>query len=214
MKIGVLGTGMVGETIATKLVELGHDVRMGSRTATNEKAAAWAAKAGARASNGTFAESAKFGDLIFNCTQGAVALDALKSADANNLRGKILIDVSNPLDLNERGHLLYCNTESLGERIQKAFPETKIVKTFNTMWCGVMVNPRRLKDSHTNFICGNDKAAKTSVIELLQAIGWRREEIVDLGSIVGARGTEMLLPLWLRMFQATGDGAFNFKVTR
>jgi predicted dinucleotide-binding enzyme len=214
MKIAVLGTGMVGETIASKLVELGHDVRMGSRTAGNERAAAWTTKVGARTSSGTFAESAKFGDLIFSCTNGAAALDALESAGANNLKDKILIDVSNPLDATEHGRLLYCNTESLGERIQKAFPETKVVKTFNTMWCGIMVNPRRLKDSHTNFISGNDKAAKASVIELLQAIGWRKEEIVDLGDIAGARGTEMLLPLWLRMFQATGDGAINFKVTR
>ena len=141
-------------------------------------------------------------------------MEALNSAGASNLKGKTLIDVSNPLDPGAPGHLLYCNTGSLAEKIQKSFPETKVVKTFNTMWCEIMVNPRRLKDSHTNFISGNDKAAKASVIDLLQTMGWRKEEIVDLGDIVGARGTEMLLPLWLRMFQTTGDGAFNFKVTR
>lgn len=214
MKIGVLGTGMVGQAIASRLLQLGHGVRLGSRTPANDKATAWAAKAGARASSGTFADSAKFGELIFNCTQGAVALEALNAAGANNLKGKILVDVSNPLDLKEHGQLLYCNTESLGERIQKAFPETKVVKTFNTMWCEIMVNPRRLKDSHTNFISGNDTASKATVIDLLQAIGWRKEEIVDLGDIAGARGTEMLLPVWLRIFRATGDGAFNIKVTR
>ena len=214
MKIGVLGTGMVGQTIASKLVELGHEVLMGSRTAANEKAGAWAAKAGVRASSGTFTDSAKFGDLVFSCTQGAVALEALNSAGANNLKGKILVDVSNPLDLKEHGQLLYCNTDSLGEKIQKAFPETKVVKTFNTMWCGVMVNPRRIKDSHINFISGNDQAAKASVTDLLVAMGWRKEEIVDLGDITGARGTEMLLPVWLRLFKVTGSGAFNIKVTR
>ena len=179
MKIGVLGTGMVGETIASKLVELGHQVRMGSRTATNAKAVAWASKGGAGASNGTFAECAKFGDLIFNCTQGAVALEALNAAGATNLNGKILVDVSNPLDAKEHGRLLYCNTESLGEKIQRAFPDTKVVKTFNTMWCGIMVNPRRLKDSHTNFISGNDNTAKTTVINLLQTIVTRRILLCD-----------------------------------
>ncbi len=214
MQIGVLGTGMVGETIASKLVQLGHDVRMGSRTSTNEKAASWVRKAGTKASAGTFADSAKFGDVIFNCTQGAIALDALKAARADNLKGKLLVDVSNPLDPRERGRLLYCHTESLGERIQRVFPETKVVKTFNTMWCGIMVNPQRLKDSHTNFIAGNDKAAKAKVIGLIQNFGWKTNEIVDLGDIAGARGTEMLLPIWQRLFGATGDGVFNFKVTR
>ena len=214
MKIGVLGTGMVGETIASKLVELGHEVQMGSRTPTNEKANAWAVRAGARASCGTFADSAKFGEMIFHCAQGAVALDVLNSAGAGNLKGKILVDVSNPLDPKEHGELLYCNTESLDERIQNAFPAARVVKTFNTMWCGIMVNPRRLKDSHTNFISGNDQAAKASLMNLLLAFGWKKEEIIDLGDIAGARGTEMLLPVWLRMFQATGDGAFNFKLTR
>jgi 8-hydroxy-5-deazaflavin:NADPH oxidoreductase len=214
MKIGVLGTGMVGQTIASKLVELGHAVQMGSRTAANEKASAWAANAGVRASSGTFTDSAKFGEMVFHCTQGAVALEVLNSAGASNLKGKILVDVSNPLDPKEHGQLLYCNTESLGERIQEAFPESKVVKTFNTMWCGLMVNPRRLKDSHTNFISGNDQAAKASVTDLLVAIGWRKEEIVDLGDITGARGTEMLLSVWLRLFKVTGDGTFNFKIAR
>jgi predicted dinucleotide-binding enzyme len=214
MKIGVLGTGMVGEALASKMIEIGHDVRMGSRTAGNEKAAAWAAKAGTRASNGAFSDSARFGDLIFNCTQGAVSLEALSAAGANHLKGKILIDVSNPLDPHEDGKLLYCNAESLAEKIQKAFPDAKVVKTLNTMWCGIMVNPRRLKDSHTNFISGNDAGAKATVVDLLQTFGWKKEEIIDLGDIAGARGSEMLLPIWLRIFQATGNGAFNIKVTR
>lgn len=216
MKIGVLGTGMVGETIASRLVELKHDVRMGARSATNDKAAEWAQTSGERASHGTFADAAAFGSLVFNCTQGGVSIEALTAAGTDNLSGKILVDVANPLDL-RKDHpstLLFCDSESLGEQIQAAFPKTRVVKTLNTMWCGLMVNPRLIAEHHTVYVSGNDESAKSQVADLLSSFGWEQDEIVDLGDIKGARGTEMLLPLWLRIWETTGNGTFNLKIVR
>jgi predicted dinucleotide-binding enzyme len=216
MKIGMLGTGSVGETIGSKLVELGHEVRMGSRTANNEKAAAWAKKAGTKASFGTFADAAEFGELLFNCTSGAGSLEALAMAGERSHEGKVLIDVANPLDFSKGAPptLLVSNTDSLAEQLQRRFPKTRVVKALNTMWCGVMVNPRLLPESHHTYLSGNDVEAKAKVRSLLHSFGWRDEEIVDLGDVSSARGTEMLLPLWLRVWGVTKVGAFNFKLVR
>lgn len=217
MRFGVFGTGMVGQTIGSRLVELGHDVRLGARSSTNVKAKEWVQKTGARASHGTFSEAAQFGSILFNCTQGGASLDALAAAGNDNIAGKTLIDVANPLTGTRDPHeatLLFCDRESLGERIQSVYPQARVVKTLNTMWCGLMVRPRLLRESHSVFICGNDVAAKSQVVDVLQSFGWTRDEIVDLGDISGARGTEMLLPVWLRVWQSTGSGTFNFKIVR
>jgi 8-hydroxy-5-deazaflavin:NADPH oxidoreductase len=214
MRVGVLGSGMVGTTLGGRLIELGHDVRLGSRTSDNAKGLAWAEKHGGRASSGTFADAAAFGAMVFNCTQGASSIDALRAAGGANLEAKVLVDVANPLDTDHPGALLVCNTESLGERVQAAFPGARVVKTLNTMWCGLMVNPRLLPESHTVYISGNDASAKLDVAALLRSFGWRDEEIVDLGEIATARGTEMLLPLWLRLYGKFGTSAFNFKIVR
>ncbi|KFE68591.1 NADPH-dependent F420 reductase [Hyalangium minutum] len=216
MKIGVFGTGMVGATIGTKLVALGHEVKMGSRTANNEKAVAWAKKAGAKASQGTFADAAGFGELIFNCTSGAGALDALNAAGAGSLKGKILIDISNPLDFSKGmpPTLFAGNTDSLGERLQAAFPETHVIKTLNTVTAEIMVNPGRIGGGdHVMFISGNDTAAKAKVGEFLKTqFGWK--ELVDLGDITTARGTESYLPLWLRLWGALKTPYFNVKIVK
>jgi predicted dinucleotide-binding enzyme len=214
MKIGVLGTGMVGMAIATRLVELGHEVKMGSRTANNENAASWAKELGLKASHGTFADVAKFGEVIFNCTKGEISLDVVKAAGEENLLGKILVDVANPLDPAHPGSLLFCNRESLGELIQTEFPRAKVVKTLNTMWWGLMANPRMFSDSHNVFVCGNDQEAKSTVMALLKSFGWTQEEIIDLGDITAARTTEMLLPLWLRIWKTTNSATFNFRIIR
>jgi predicted dinucleotide-binding enzyme len=212
MRIGVLGTGVVGETIGAKLVDLGHEVRMGARSATNEKAGAWAAARGAAASHGTFADAAAFGELLFNCTGGNVSLEALRQAGAENLAGKVLVDVSNPLDFS-RGFppsLTVCNTDSIGEQIQREFPDARVVKSLNTTNCQVMVDPARVPGEHDVFVCGNDADAKARVTELLRAFGWRT--VIDLGDITNARGTEMLLQIWVRLFGALKTGDFNFHV--
>lgn len=217
MKIAVLGTGMVGDAIGSKLIELGHEVKMGSRTADNEKAQAFVAKHKEKASAGTFADAAAYGEIIFNCTAGAASVEALKMAGEANIDGKIIVDIANPLDFSKGmpPSLIpsLSNTYSLAEEIQKTFPSSKVVKTLNTMWCGLMVNPSMIgSGDHTNFICGNDADAKEKVVALLQEFGWKKENILDLGDVSSARGTESVLPIWLRIWGATQNGAFNFKV--
>jgi predicted dinucleotide-binding enzyme len=211
VRYGVLGTGMVGQTIGSKLVAIGHEVRMGSRAAGNEKAVAWAAGAGDAASEGSFADAASFGEVVFNCTAGAGSLEALESAGSESLREKVLIDVSNPLDFSQGmpPSLFVCNTDSLGEQIQRALPETLVVKALNTMNCEVMVNPQMLEGDHVVFVCGDQEAAKVQVTALLAELGWPSERVIDLGDISAARGTEMYLPLWLRMMGVQGTGHFN-----
>jgi len=215
MKLGVLGTGMVGNTIASKLVQLGHDVKMGSRTAGNAKAADWAKANGTHASQGTFGDAASFGEIVFNCTSGMNSLQALGLAGAANLRGKILVDVANALDFSKGmpPSLSVCNTDSLGEQIQRAFPETHVVKALNTVNCGVMVNPSIVPGDHDLFIAGNDAGSKKTVTQLLQQwFGWK--SVVDVGDITAARATEMLLPIWVRLMGQLQTPNFNFKIVR
>lgn len=215
MKIGILGTGSVGETVGSKLVELGHEVMMGSRTANNEKAIAFADKQKGKATAGTFADAAGFGELIFNCTAGSGSIDALTMAGENNLKEKIIVDIANPLDFSKGmpPSLSIVNTRSLGEEIQNTFPHARVVKALNTMWCGIMVNPGMIGDGdHHTFLSGNDTSAKEKVKSILKSFGWVEENIIDLGDITSARGTEMFLPLWLRIWGATNNGAFNIKI--
>jgi predicted dinucleotide-binding enzyme len=215
MKIAVFGTGLVGNTIATKLVKLGHEVKMGSRTADNAKGAEWVKANGPRALQGTFADAAVFGDLAFNCTAGAVTLAALEAAGKKNLAGKVLVDVSNPLDFSKGmpPTLTVCNTDSVAEQIQRAFPETKVVKSLNTVNCTLMVDASLLKGDHDIFVCGNDAGAKGQVAEILKGwFGWKN--VLDLGDVTAARGLEMYLPLWVRLYGATQSPMFNIHVVR
>jgi predicted dinucleotide-binding enzyme len=213
MQIGVLGTGSVGAAIGSKLIELGHAVKMGARSAGSEKGAAWAGTHGANASHGTFTDAAAFGEMLFNCTSGQGSLAALTRAGAENLRGKVLVDISNPLDFS-RGmppSLTVVNTDSLGEQIQRAFPETRVVKTLNTITAAVMVNPALVPGDHDVFVSGNDAAAKAEVTALLrEGFGWR--SVIDLGDITTARGAEMILPLWVMLMGVKGTALFNFRV--
>ena len=227
-KIAIMGTGGVGQAYASRFIALGYEVMMGTRNAS-EKLSATAKDgfgnppfsewylANRNVKLGTFEEAAIFGEIILNATLGVKSVAALKSAGEKNLNGKFLIDVSNPLDFSKGmppGLLPeLSNTNSLGEEIQKTFPDVRVVKTLNTMWNGLMVNPAMLNGGdHTAFICGNDAEAKSAVKEILKSFGWLEENILDLGDISAARGTEMYLPLWLRIFGATGSGAFNIKI--
>jgi predicted dinucleotide-binding enzyme len=216
MKIGVLGTGTVGQTIGTKLVQLGHDVKMGAREATNEKAASFASKSGAKGSHGTFADAAAFGELVFVCTNGNGTLPALRAAGADNLAGKIVIDVTNPLDFSKGmpPSLFVSNTDSLGEQVQREFPHAKVVKTLNTINCNLMVDAGRIAGGdHAVFTSGNDAGAKARVGEILQGwFGWK--DVRDLGDITSARATEAYLHLWLRLYSALGTSDFNVKIVR
>lgn len=216
MKIAVLGTGMVGATIANKLVALGHEVRMGSRTADNEKGQAWLAQAAsAKASLGDYASAAAFGELVFNCTAGTASIAALEAAGAGNLEGKLLIDIANPLDFSKGmpPQLAIFNDDSLGEQIQRKFPGAKVVKTLNTVNCNLMVDPSRVPGEHTMFMSGNDAEAKAQVRGILtEWLGWR--DVLDLGDISTARGTESYLPLWLRLWGALKTPDFNIAIVK
>jgi 8-hydroxy-5-deazaflavin:NADPH oxidoreductase len=218
MKIGILGTGMVGNALGTKLVQIGHEVTMGSRSAKNESAQTWAASLGERAHAATFRDAAAFGEVIISCTGGMHSMEALDSIGAEPLRNKILIDVSNPLQQDKAGSMIlgFCNTDSLGERIQRAFPQTRVVKALNTVNCDVMVDPSRVPGDHNLFICGNDATAKKEVAKHLNEwFGWKIDNIIDLGDITAARGTEMMMPLWMRLFQGViGHPHFNWQIVR
>ena len=230
MKIAIIGTGAVGKTIASKLVELSYNVMIGTRNVSEKMASTekdlygnppfseWL-KSNSKVRLGSFAEAAAFGELVVNATNGGNSVTALIHAGAKNLAGKVLIDIANPLDFSNGmpPRLLpgLNNTNSLGEEIQKTFPDTMVVKTLNTMWCGLMINPNLIgKGDHINFISGNSEEAKTRVKKLLNELGWPDKNIFDLGDITGARGTEALLPVWLRVNGVLKTGAFNFRIVR
>jgi 8-hydroxy-5-deazaflavin:NADPH oxidoreductase len=216
MRFGMLGTGVVGRTLAAKLVDVGHEVTMGSRRDGNDAALRWAESAGERGRQGTFAEAAKFGEIVVNATAGAASLSALGMAGAANLEGKVLIDVANAIapDTGFPPQLAVCNNDSLAEQIQRAYPASRVVKTLNTVTADVMVNPRMLGEPHTIFLSGNDTSAKDDVGRVLQSFGWDQAEIFDLGDISTARGPEMYLALWLRLFVAAGTPHLNVRLVR
>lgn len=216
-RIGVLGTGTVGQTVASKLVEVGHDVMMGSRQAGNEKAVEWASGAGDRASEGSFADAAAFGEIVVNATSGSASLDALDQAGADSLSGKVLWDLANPIDFSTGAMRLTVevgNEDSLAERIQSAHPDAQVVKALNTVNSSVMVDPASLGEESNLFVCGNERGAKARVIEILETFGWLSGDIVDLGDLSGARGMEAYLLLWGRMMQALGTATFNVRIVR
>lgn len=214
MDIGIFGTGIVGQTIGTRLIGLGHNVKMGARLPGNGSARAWAKIAGRQASYGTFTEVAAFGEILFNCTAGRGSLSALEFAHTSDLNNKILIDVANPLDYTHGFPpiLTVSNTDSLGEQIQRAHPLLKVVKALNTMNVDVMMDPDRVHGLHDVFICGNDELAKATVSKLLSEIGW--ESVIDLGGIINARGMEMVVPLWISLQHKLGTNIFNFKIVK
>lgn len=218
MKIGILGTGIVGVTIGSALITKNHQVKIGGRSKQNEKAEEWVTKNGSDASHGTFEDAAQFGEIIFNCTNGEHSIKALEAAGKNNLGSKILIDVSNPLDFSKGmlPTLFLVNDTSLGEAIQNAFPELRVVKALNTVNCLIMVNPQKVSNGdHNIFICGNHKDAREEVRNFLHDnFNWQKENIIDLGDITNSRGVEQLLPIWIRLMRTFGTAEFNFKIVR
>ena len=226
MRFGILGTGVVGKTIAVRLDSLGHGVIVGTRNPEetlsrtdpdqygNPPFGAWQEEH-PEVRLGTFAEAAAHGEMVVNATAGAVSLEALEQAGKDNLNGKILIDIANPLDFSKGmpPTLLVSNTDTLGEQIQRRFPEAKVVKTLHTMNAYLMVDPAQLAATdHTVFVSGDDAEAKARVSELLRSFGW--SDIIDLGDITTARGTEMVLPIWVRLFGVLQKPIYNFKIVR
>jgi predicted dinucleotide-binding enzyme len=226
VRLGILGTGVVGKTIAARLAGLGHGVMVGTRNPEqtlartepdaygNPPFGAWQ-KEHPEVKLGTFEEAATHGEMVVNATAGGVSLEALELAGEGNLSSKILMDVANPLDVSQGmpPALSVSNTDSLGEQIQRRFPEARVVKTLHTMNAHLMVDPAQLAGAdHTVFVSGDDAEAKQAVTELLESFGWA--DIIDLGDITTARGTEMMLPVWLRLFGALQKPIFNFKIVR
>ena len=226
MRIGIFGTGMVGQALAGRLVELGHDVMIGTRDVAAALARTkpddhghpgfgpWHARH-SKIKVGALRETGAHGEILINATAGGASLEVLRQAGADTLQGRVLIDVANPLDFSKGmpPTLSVCNTDSLGEQIQRAFPALKVVKALNTTNASVMANPAAVGGGdHTLFVCGNDSEAKAKVTELVRSFGW--SDVVDAGDITAARGTEMLLPLWIRLFGAFKTPLFNFKVVR
>jgi 8-hydroxy-5-deazaflavin:NADPH oxidoreductase len=213
---GVLGTGVVGPTIGSKLVELGHSVMLGARDATNDKATAWAADAGELAHHGTFRDAAQFGEVIVNATAGAGSLAALEAAGTENLTGKVLVDISNLLDFSNGfpPFLGVASTDSLAEQIQRAHPDARVVKTLNTVTASVMVDPSRVPGEHNVFVSGEDGDAKATVTDLLVSFGWPASSIVDLGGIATARASEFYILMWVQLYSALGTPDFNIQVHR
>jgi predicted dinucleotide-binding enzyme len=226
VRLGILGSGVVGKTLAARLADLGHEVMVGTRDPDetlsrtepdqygNPPFGTWQLEH-PEVELGTFGETAAHGEMVVNATAGVVSLEALDMAGEENLSGKVLIDISNPLDFSKGmpPTLSVSNTDSLGEQIQRRFVEAKVVKTLHTMNAYLMVDPAQLGGGdHTVFVCGDDAEAKERVTELLRSFGWT--DIIDLGDISTARGTEMLMPIWLRLFGALQKPLFNFKIVR
>jgi 8-hydroxy-5-deazaflavin:NADPH oxidoreductase len=226
MRLGILGTGAVGKTLAARLDGMGHEVMVGTRDPGETMSRTDADQYGnppfsdwrrehPEVELGTFEEAAAHSEMVVNATAGAVSLMALDLAGEENLNGKVLVDVSNPLDFSQGmpPTLSVSNTDSLGEQIQRRFVDARVVKTLHTMNAYLMVDPAQLAGAdHTVFVCGDDAEAKAEVTELLRGFGWT--DILDLGDISAARGTEMLMPLWLRLFGALQKPVFNYKIVR
>ena len=223
MKIGIIGSGVVAQTLGTTWISLGHEVAIGTRDPNkvdDKKMMAaslreWRAQTENRGKVVTFQEAAAFGDVLVNATGGTVSIEALKQAGADKVGGKVLVDIANELD-HSRGmppRALAADDRCLAEKIQAAFPNLKVVKTLNTISAIVMVNPKGLAGGdHTVFLSGNDAGAKAQVAELLRGLGW--SDILDLGDVSTARGPEMYMGLWLRLWGATRTPAVNIKVQR
>jgi predicted dinucleotide-binding enzyme len=225
-KIGILGTGVVGQTLAGKLAGNGYAVMLGTRNidqtlSRNEKDSfgrppfrEWH-KQNPQVKLGSFAEAAAFGELIINATNGQGSLEALRLAKKDNLAGKTLFDISNPLDFSNGmpPTLTVCNHDSLAEQIQREFPQANVVKSLNTINAWVMVNPAMVPGDHNVFISGNVNAAKDEVKSLLTGLNWKPENIIDLGDISTSRGPEMILPLWVSLLNTLQNPSFNFHIS-
>jgi predicted dinucleotide-binding enzyme len=221
MNIAVFGTGMVGQALAGRLHELGHNVSVGTRdpaaTLAREEPGGFGAWRAEHPDVGlaTFADAAAGAELLVLGTLGSATLDILESAGSENVAGKVVLDISNPLDFSNGmpPSLYVSNTDSLGEQIQRAHPDAFVVKALNTMNAYLMADPKQLAGGDfTTFVSGDDAAAKARVVSLLESMG--HTDVIDLGDLSTARGPEMMLPVWIRLWNTLGTPMFNFKIVR
>lgn len=220
MEIAVLGTGAVGKTLAHRLLELGHTVTVGTRSINGQASLEFLGQVDAayadRADVAEFRAAAQGAELIILAVSGLVSSEVLRAVGAEALSGKTILDVTNPLDFSQGfpPRLAVCNDDSVGEQLQREFPDAHVVKTLNTVNCSIMANPRQLPGRHAIFVAGNDAGAKGQALDLLAEFGWEPDQITDLGDITGARATEMYLPLWLRLMGDIGNADFNIAIAR
>lgn len=226
MKVAVIGTGAVGQAIATKLSLLGHKVFIGTRNVSESRSKTKADDWGTPGIGSwikehpevdllPFKQAVENGkDLIIFAVAGMAAFDCLEKIGKDQLDNRVLVDITNPLDFSQGfpPTLSICNTESLGEKIQNSYPRVKVVKGLNTVTSAIMGNPETIEGDHNLFICGNDQEAKKLVTDLLTSFGWRERNIIDLGDITSARGTEMLMPLFIRLLGKYQNPFFNLHV--
>lgn len=213
MKIAVIGSGMVGRGLAGALVKAGHDVVVGTRNVEDTLARPEWQQAALGVPLLSFPEAGAFAELVLNASLGEKSLEALDAVGAAHLDGKVLLDLAIPLDLSQGlpPTLTIANDDSLGERIQRAFPGARVVKSLHTMYFEVMIDPRRVPGTHSVFVAGEDATAKETVAGLLRDLGWPQESIIDLGGITTARGTEMYSRLFFDLVGAFG-GSFDFNI--
>jgi hypothetical protein len=213
MKIGILGTGDVGRALGNGFIDLGHEVMIGGRSANNEKAQAWVKSAGKKASAGTFADAAGFGEIVAICTLGAATEEVLKQAGPSNLNGKLVLDATNPLDFSQGmpPRLAINGNDSLGERVQKWLPGAHVVKAFNTVGNAMMYKPKLAGGPPTMFIAGNDEGAKKKASGLLTEFGW---EVSDIGGIESSRYLEAMCLTWVLHGIKTGSWNHAFKLLK
>jgi hypothetical protein len=214
MKVGILGSGVVGQALGRGFAGRGHDVKIGSRTPDSDKLKEWSKNAGPKASTGTLAEAAAFGEILVIATMGTATEHVIDLASPRNFSGKLVVDATNPLDFSQGmpPGLFVGLTDSLGERIQRKLPDAKIVKCFNTVSNVQMVDPKFPGEPPEMLICGNDAEAKKRVTEILKLLGW--PAALDVGGIEGARWLEALVPLWVRAGATLNTWMHAFKVVR
>jgi len=214
MRVGILGTGDVGRTLGKAFVTLGHEAKLGAREATNEKAAAWVKETGPKASQGTFADAAGFGDIVVLATHGEANDAVIKSIPPERLEGKVLIDTTNPLDFSKGRppRLLVGQTDSGGEQVQRAAPKAHVVKCWNIVGHTSMFRPEYAGGAPDMLICGDDAEAKQQVTQILHDFGW--SEVTDFGGIEASRYLEPLCIVWVMYGAKTGAWTHAFKVLK
>ena len=225
MKITILGSGVVGQALAARFSAIGHEVFMGTRDPEITRArtdpnpqsgisfAAWHARH-PEVRLCPFSEIPEDSEVLLNATSGGASVAVLEEVGEGPLEGKVLIDLANPLDFSQGmpPQLTFCNTDSLGERIQQRFPGTRVVKALNTLNYQIMVDPRLVPGAHQVFICGDDSSAKATTTALLGELGWPEDRILDLGGIRSSRGTEMLMPFWFSLVGTLGTPLINYRI--
>jgi predicted dinucleotide-binding enzyme len=211
--LAVLGSGDVGRALAAGFAAAGHRVVLGSRDPGSAELATWASAAGV--SLATPRDATRQAEVIVNATPGAAAVAAVTAAGGAELDGVVLLDVSNPLDFSTGAPTVFTSTDdSIGERLQHAFPRLRVVKSLCTVNNAVMVNPAALPEPTTMFVAGNDSDAKQVVTGLLLSLGWLTDQLLDLGGIEASRQLELNIMFWLRIYGAVGTADFNLRVVR